>query len=93
MLVFYPDKTGRQFVIIALMCGRYRLSRGKQLVEEHFASVSEECEWSPRYNVAPTQLVLTIRQDSASPSGSVAGSGSLANTLYAAARTGERPKA
>jgi putative SOS response-associated peptidase YedK len=52
---------------MALMCGRYRLSRRKQLVEAYFASVSEECEWSPRYNVAPTQPVLTIRQDSRAP--------------------------
>jgi putative SOS response-associated peptidase YedK len=52
---------------MALMCGRYRLSRRKQLVEEYFASVSEECEWSPRYNVAPSQPVLTIRQDGRAP--------------------------
>ncbi len=52
---------------MVLMCGRYRLSRRKQLVEAYFASVSEECEWSPRYNVAPTQPVLTIRQDSRAP--------------------------
>ena len=49
------------------MCGRYRLSRRKQLVEEYFASASEECEWSPRYNVAPSQPVLTIRQDGREP--------------------------
>jgi putative SOS response-associated peptidase YedK len=49
------------------MCGRYRLSRRKQLVEEYFGAVSEEYEWSPRYNVAPTQPVLTIRQDSREP--------------------------
>jgi putative SOS response-associated peptidase YedK len=49
------------------MCGRYRLSRRKQLVEEYFASVSEECEWSARYNVAPSQPVLTIRQDAREP--------------------------
>lgn len=36
-------------------------------MEEYFASVSEECEWSPRYNVAPTQPVLTIRQDGCEP--------------------------
>jgi hypothetical protein len=27
------------------MCGRYRLSRRKQIVEEHFASVSGEEDW------------------------------------------------
>jgi methionine-rich copper-binding protein CopC len=33
------------------MCGRYRLSRRKQLVEGYFNSVSEEEEWRPRYNL------------------------------------------
>jgi hypothetical protein len=32
---------------IAPMCGRYRLSRRKQIVEEHFASVSGEEDWGP----------------------------------------------
>jgi putative SOS response-associated peptidase YedK len=45
------------------MCGRYRLSRRKQLVEEYFGAVSEDSEWNPRYNVAPSQPVPTIRQD------------------------------
>jgi len=56
------------------MCGRYRLSRRKQVVEEYFESasegisegISEEEEWSPRYNIAPTQPVATVRQDGAS---------------------------
>ena len=42
------------------MCGRYRLSRRKQLVEEHFGSVSGEDDWTPRYNIAPTQPVPII---------------------------------
>jgi putative SOS response-associated peptidase YedK len=45
------------------MCGRYRLSRRKQLVEEYFDSVSEEPDWDPRYNIAPTQPVPVIRQN------------------------------
>ena len=49
------------------MCGRYRLSRRKRLVEEYFGVVSEDYEWSPRYNVAPSQPVLTIRQDVREP--------------------------
>src|ERR1035438_675158 len=37
------------------MCGRYRLSRRKQLVDEYFGSASgEDEEWNPRYNIAPT---------------------------------------
>jgi putative SOS response-associated peptidase YedK len=49
------------------MCGRYRLSRRKQLVEEYFGTVSGEDDWNPRYNVAPSQAVLTIRQDAREP--------------------------
>jgi putative SOS response-associated peptidase YedK len=39
------------------MCGRYRLSRRKQLVEEYFETASDEPDWNPRYNIAPTQPV------------------------------------
>jgi putative SOS response-associated peptidase YedK len=49
------------------MCGRYRLSRRKQIVEAHFCSVSEEEDWKPRYNIAPTQLVPVIRQNPKKP--------------------------
>jgi hypothetical protein len=35
------------------MCGRYRLSRRKQLVEEYFDTVPSDEEWAPRYNIAP----------------------------------------
>jgi putative SOS response-associated peptidase YedK len=44
------------------MCGRYRLSRRKQLLEEHFATDPWEGEWDPRYNIAPTHPVPVIRQ-------------------------------
>jgi len=49
------------------MCGRYRLSRRKQIIEEHFDSPSGEEDWSPRYNVAPTQPVPIIRQHPKEP--------------------------
>lgn len=49
------------------MCGRYRLSRRKQLLEEQFATDPWEGEWEPRYNVAPTQPVPVIRQDPKEP--------------------------
>lgn len=49
------------------MCGRYRLSRRKQLVQEHFGSVSDEQDWEPRYNIAPTQPVAIIRQNRTNP--------------------------
>jgi putative SOS response-associated peptidase YedK len=44
------------------MCGRYRLSRRKQIIEEHFDTVSGDEDWTPRYNIAPTQPVPIIRQ-------------------------------
>jgi putative SOS response-associated peptidase YedK len=49
------------------MCGRYRLSRRKQILEEHFDSISGEEDWSPRYNIAPTQPVPVIRQNPKKP--------------------------
>jgi putative SOS response-associated peptidase YedK len=49
------------------MCGRYRLSRRKQLVEEYFDCGSEEPDCTPRYNIAPTQPVPVIRQDPKEP--------------------------
>jgi putative SOS response-associated peptidase YedK len=49
------------------MCGRYRLSRRKQHVEEYFDSVSDEPDWNPRYNIAPTQPVPVIRQNAKEP--------------------------
>jgi putative SOS response-associated peptidase YedK len=49
------------------VCGRYRLSRRKQIIEEHFDSVSGEEVWVPRYNVAPTQPVPVIRQHPKEP--------------------------
>jgi putative SOS response-associated peptidase YedK len=45
------------------MCGRYRLSRRKQILEEHFLADWDELEWHPRYNIAPTQPVPIIRQN------------------------------
>ncbi len=49
------------------MCGRYRLSRRKQFVDEYFDSVSDGCEWTPRYNIAPTQPVPVVRQNPKEP--------------------------
>jgi putative SOS response-associated peptidase YedK len=44
------------------MCGRYRLSRRKQIIEEQFDTQPWDDDWSPRYNIAPTQPVPVIRQ-------------------------------
>ena len=49
------------------MCGRYRLSRRKQLVEEYFDCGSDESDWNPRYNIAPTQPIPVIRQSPKEP--------------------------
>jgi putative SOS response-associated peptidase YedK len=49
------------------MCGRYRLSRRRQIIEEYFDSGPCEDEWSPRYNIAPTQPVPIIRQHPKEP--------------------------
>ena len=49
------------------MCGRYRLSRRKQLVEEYFDCTSDERDWEPHYNIAPTQSVAVIRQNPEKP--------------------------
>lgn len=45
------------------MCGRYRLSRRKQIIiSEHLDAVPFDDDWIPRYNIAPTQPVPVIRQ-------------------------------
>src|SRR5579872_629999 len=49
------------------MCGRYRLSRRKQLIEEHFDAADWAEDWSPRFNIAPTQAVPVIRQHPKEP--------------------------
>jgi putative SOS response-associated peptidase YedK len=49
------------------MCGRYRLSRRKQIIEEYFDCDPWDDDWSPRYNIAPTQSVPVIRQHPKEP--------------------------
>jgi putative SOS response-associated peptidase YedK len=49
------------------MCGRYKLSRRKQVFEEYFDAISSEKDWVPRYNIAPTQPVAVIRQHPKEP--------------------------
>ena len=48
------------------MCGRYRLTRHREIVEQHFG-VDIEGDMAPRYNIAPTQDVATIRQNRDTP--------------------------
>src|SRR5579864_474642 len=49
------------------MCGRYRLSRRKQVIEEYFDCPSDDLDWVPHYNIAPTQPVPVIRQHPREP--------------------------
>jgi putative SOS response-associated peptidase YedK len=50
------------------MCGRYRLSRRKQIIEERFDVPPDDSEdWTPRYNIAPTQPAPVIRQHPKEP--------------------------
>ncbi|PYX18901.1 MAG: hypothetical protein DMG82_27210 [Acidobacteria bacterium] len=49
------------------MCGRYRLSRRKQIIEEYFGSAPWDEDWNPRFNIAPTQPVPVIRQHAMEP--------------------------
>jgi putative SOS response-associated peptidase YedK len=49
------------------MCGRYRLGRGKQAFAKVFGVWRDDVEWEPRFNIAPTQLVPTVRQDTREP--------------------------
>ena len=49
------------------MCGRYRLSRRKEIIEEHFHCDPWDEDWNPRYNIAPTQPVPVIRQHPKEP--------------------------
>jgi putative SOS response-associated peptidase YedK len=50
-----------------VMCGRYRLSRRKEVLAEHFGADFADMDWEPRWNVAPTQPVPVIRRDSKGP--------------------------
>ena len=49
------------------MCGRYRLSRRKQIIEEQFEAQPWDDDWSPRFNIAPTQQIPVIRQHPKEP--------------------------
>ena len=49
------------------MCGRYRLSRRKQIIEKYFDTASADDDWTPRYNIAPTQSIPVILQNPKEP--------------------------
>ena len=45
------------------MCGRYRLTAKERYLRDHFG-LDEDPTWTPRWNIAPTQLVPIVRQKS-----------------------------
>jgi putative SOS response-associated peptidase YedK len=44
------------------MCGRFTLHTEKELLARRFRVDLTSVEWAPRYNVAPTQPVLAVRE-------------------------------
>ena len=46
------------------MCGRYQLTAKERYLRDHFG-LDEEPTWTPRWNIAPTQLVPIIRMEAA----------------------------
>ena len=48
------------------MCGRYRLARKKEILAEVF-DARDDVDWSPRYNIAPSQSVPVVRQAATRP--------------------------
>jgi len=43
------------------MCGRYRLTAKGRYLLDHF-ELDEDPSWTPRWNIAPTQLIPIVRQ-------------------------------
>src|SRR5271166_1030761 len=62
-----PETPARSAIILLIMCGRYRLSRRKQVIEEYFDTAPGDGDWGPRYNIAPTQPIPVIRQNPREP--------------------------
>jgi putative SOS response-associated peptidase YedK len=48
------------------MCGRYRLTAKERYLRDHFG-LDDDPSWTPRWNIAPTQQVATVRQDAREP--------------------------
>jgi len=48
------------------MCGRYRLTAEERHLRDHF-SLDDDPAWQPRWNIAPTQHIATIRLHPAEP--------------------------
>ena len=48
------------------MCGRYRLTAKERYLRDHFG-LDGDPFWTPRWNMAPTQPVATVRQHASEP--------------------------
>src|SRR5215471_2740191 len=48
------------------MCGRYRLTAKERYLRDHFG-LDDDPSWTPRWNIAPTQQIATIRQHQSEP--------------------------
>jgi putative SOS response-associated peptidase YedK len=48
------------------MCGRYRLTAKERYLRDHFG-LDVRPVWSPHWNIAPTQMIPTIRQHPKEP--------------------------
>ncbi len=48
------------------MCGRFRLGKGREALKQHFGA-EMDVDWSPRYNIAPTDPIPAVRQHPAKP--------------------------
>jgi putative SOS response-associated peptidase YedK len=48
------------------MCGRYRLTAKQRYLRDHFG-LDEDLSWAPRWNIAPTQQIPTVRQHPKEP--------------------------
>ncbi len=48
------------------MCGRYRLTAKERYIRDHFG-FDEDPSWTPRWNIAPTQQIATVRQHRSEP--------------------------
>ena len=48
------------------MCGRYRLTAKERYLRDHF-ELDDDPPWTPRWNIAPTQRIATIRRHRSEP--------------------------
>jgi hypothetical protein len=60
-------REGAEAERIQPLLAKARLSRRKQIIAEHFEVLPDDDDRTPRYNIAPTQPVLVIRQHPKEP--------------------------